>query len=337
MKYKTSLLVGLASLAALVGAIADTAVTDPVGYITVELAGGTAAAPGVSIVGPTLVQKIEFSGAVASVPAAKQIKLTGATFAANAFAGGKFWIELTTGTATTKGVWTDIISNTADTITTNDDLSSLITAGTTTVAIRAHQTVGSFLGATNAAGLVAGNEANNADTVVILDPVTQNQTVIYYSNDPDAPGWLDAVGDDHSGDVLAPGQGVIIRHKADAGASKKFVVTGYVKKGQTVVAAEAGNNLICPTLATGVTVANSGLSAGVTQGAESSSADTVVFYQNGAANSIFLSNDPDAPGWQNDAGAPFGNTLLPESTAFLLRNFNTPTAFNIVFPEQVVN
>ncbi|RYD28588.1 MAG: hypothetical protein EOP86_22900, partial [Verrucomicrobiaceae bacterium] len=64
MKYKLSLLVGLASLAALVGATAQTAVTDPVGYITTSLApnaaGTTTGAD--TLVSPTLVGKTEFAG-----------------------------------------------------------------------------------------------------------------------------------------------------------------------------------------------------------------------------------------------------------------------------------
>jgi uncharacterized protein (TIGR02597 family) len=341
MKLNLSFLTGAASLAALLsGAIADSAVTDPVGYVTVNLAGGSAAAPGVSVVGPALVKEVSYAGTVTAKPGAKQLQFAANSFTVNAFNGTapnfKFWIELTNGSGTVMGMWTDVVSNTTDTITTNDDLNALVTAGTTTVKIRGHQTVASFLGATNSAGLVAGPELGAADTVVFIDPVTQNQTVVFFSNDPDAPGWLDAVGADHSGDIIAPGQGVIIRHRADAGVGKQFTVVGHVKTGQTIVAAEAGNNVICPPLATGVTIGNSGLSPVVTQGTELGAADNVVFYQNGLSSVVFLSNDPDAPGWQNAVGTDFTSTLLTETSAFLLKNFVAPTPFNVTFPAQTI-
>lgn len=340
MKLNLSFLTGAASLAALLsGATADSAVTDPVGYVTVSLAGGTPAAPGVSIVGPALVNQVNYAGIVTAKPAANQLQFAASSFTSAAYNGTspqfKYWIEITNGSGTTMGMWTDIVSNTTDTITTADNLNSLVTAGTTTVKIRAHQTVASFLGATNSAGLVAGAELTAADVVVIVDPATQNQTNIYFSNDPDAPGWLDAGGTDHSADVIAPGQGVIIKHRS---TNTTFTVVGHVKTGQTVVAVEAGNNVICPSLATGVTVGSSGLTSVITPGAELTAADTVAFYQSGVGKVIYLSNDPDAPGWLDAGGAiDYTTTLLPETTAFLLKNTVNTAAFNVTFPAQAIS
>ena len=73
-----SILLGIASLAAgLTSALAQTAVTDPVGYITVELEGST---NGYSAISPSLVNKVEFAGAVAAkvavvVKAARKVEL----------------------------------------------------------------------------------------------------------------------------------------------------------------------------------------------------------------------------------------------------------------------
>ncbi len=338
MKLNLSFLTGAASLAALLsGAIADSAVTDPVGYVTVNLAGGSASAPGVSIVGPTLVKEVSYAGTVTAKPGAKQLQFAANSFSLNAFNGSapnfKFWIELTNGAGTVMGMWTDVVSNTTDTITTNDDLNALVTAGTTTVKIRAHQTVGSFLGATNSSGLVPGAQLTDADTVTIIDPSTQAQVNIYFSNDEFAPGWLDAGGTDHTNDVIAPGQGVIVKHRATASS---FTVVGHVKTGQTVVGVEAGNNIICPPLATGTTLTTSGLASVITQGDQLTAADNVIFYQAGVPRQVFLSNDEFSPGWLNAGGTDFGATVLPEASAFLLKNTVNTAAFNNIFPAQVI-
>ena len=80
MKYKLPLLVGLASLAALVGVQAQTAVTDPVGYITIPIAGNSSASAfgADTLISPTLIGKTEFAGTVSVAPSGSTLTVAAA-------------------------------------------------------------------------------------------------------------------------------------------------------------------------------------------------------------------------------------------------------------------
>src|SRR5262245_28940064 len=121
MKTTLSLLTGVASLAALLsGAAAQTATTDPVGYITINVnGGGTNAAPVFSNISPTLVNKVDFAGAVLTA-AGTTLNFTGTPFTANAFnqvspTQPAYYIEVTNGSG--EGVWSNIASNTTSAVT----------------------------------------------------------------------------------------------------------------------------------------------------------------------------------------------------------------------------
>ena len=334
MKNKLSLILGAVSLAATVGAHAQTAVTDPVGYVTSTVAASSGAVRGETLYGATLFNKVEFSGVVATV-AGTTLNFTGTPFTAGAF-GPRFFIEVTNGAG--EGVNTDIVSNTANSIVTLDDISGFITAGTSTVKIRAHQTVSTVFGAANSVGLLAGASLDDADQIVLLDPVTQLPKVIFFSTDEFSPGWVDATLNPAADEIIAPGQGVIIKRKAATNLS--IVQVGHVKLGKTVVPVEKGENIIAVPLATGVTIDNSGLGATVTKGPDLASADQVIV-GNGlnSFTTLFNSTDEFSPGWIDASLNPQGTFLLKEGTAVLLKN-TAPTvgntAYNWTFPAQVV-
>lgn len=334
MKNKLSLIIGAIAIAAPAGAQAQTAVTDPVGYVTSTIAAGTPSVRGETLYGATLVNKVEFAGVVLTA-SGTTINFSGTPLTAGAY-GPKYYIEITNGVG--EGVFTDIVSNTASSVVTSDNISSFISAGVTTVKIRAHHTIASVFGATNSAGLLAGATLDDADQIVLLDPVTQSPKTIIYSTDEFAPGWIDAGQADASQDVIAPGQGVLIKRKGNTNLS--IVQVGHVKLGKTVVPVETGENIISIPLATGVTVDNSGLAATVTKGAELTAADQLVVGTGlNAFTTLFNSTDEFAPGWIDAGQNPQGTMILKEGTAVLLKNTAPAVgnaAYNWSFPAQVV-
>lgn len=340
MKNKLSLLVGLASLAAIVGVQAQTAVTDPVGYVTATV-NPSPAGSRFTAISPTLVNKTEFSGVVASV-AGNVLTLTGTPLTGLNFApvGGfsKYWVEITNG-ATTEGAWTNITSNTDGTITTTDNMASAIVGGTTTIKVRAHVTIDQFLGATNTAGLQGGEDPGSADEVLLIDPtaVAKIQTVFY---DTAAGAWTD--GDSFNvvgAQPIEPGQGVLVKRKSNT--ARSIVVTGYVKTGKTMVSSFQGTNLLGVPLATGTSFASSNLFTGanlatsVQGGEDPGSADEVlVIPPSGVIQTIFY--DTAAGAWTDgDTFNPVPTQVLAEATGFLIKR-KSATPFTWTAPAQVI-
>jgi uncharacterized protein (TIGR02597 family) len=320
MKHNVSLLTG-ALLVAATGCYAQTAVTDPVGYITINVA-GTAAATTYSAIAPTLVNKVEFSGVVTAISGdGKTLSLTGLT--ASAF-GPNFWLEITNGTG--EGAWTNIVSNSATGITVSDAMTTFVTAGTTTIKVRQHVTIAQFFGANNTAGLQGGADPGQADEVVFLGDrgvASQNVTVFY---DPGAPGWFN--GDFAAADNLAiePGVGMLIARKAHSNTS--FVQVGHVKTGKSMTsvlqgptAADFGENVIGVRSAVGVTLAASNLftgnnATGVRGGDDPGLADEVIQFVGGAPKTYFF--DTTANAWSDGDFAPAGSVVLAEGTGIYL-------------------
>ncbi|MES2467006.1 MAG: hypothetical protein V4675_06870 [Verrucomicrobiota bacterium] len=262
MKYKLPFLVGLASLAALVGVQAQTAVTDPVGYITTDLApnaaGTTTGAD--TLVAPTLVQQTTFAGASSNDPSGA----TSITFASGvpATLDGSYYVEIKSGARA--GFWSTVVSSTATSITTSDTLPAGLAAGTNFI-VRKHATIGNYLGA-NTPGLTAFTGANNADKVLVLNPVTQVVTAYVYAAGgifgPNA-GWYDQVTEASADNVIIyPGDAVKIRRVSNGPIS--FVTVGYVKTTPTEIDIYERDNWLNPMLATGTTLAGTNLNTGNT-------------------------------------------------------------------------
>lgn len=327
MKYKTSLLVGLASLAALVGAIADTAVTDPVGYITINVSGVT---KGYSAIAPTLVNKTEFAGVV-SASTGTTLTLTGAALTANGFASG-YWVEVTNGTG--EGAWTNITANTANTITVADNMSAFITAGTSTVKIRKHVTVADFMGASNSAGFKSGADAGAADEIFFLEPGGNpaQTTEVFF----DGTAWNDLDFNPAATKPIEPGQGLLVARKVATPLS--FVFTGYVKTGKTMAQVATGANVVAIPSAVGFTLDDSKLrtgsdTTGVAAGGDAGTADEVFLFD---TSSTGVSHFFDGTAWNDIDFNPAGTKLMKEGTAaYVIRKAGRPS-FNWVAPAVTV-
>ena len=330
MKNKLSLLVGLASLAAIVGVQAQSAVTDPVGYITINVDAkptGTTLTP----ISPTLVNKVEFAGSVASATATT-VTLTGTPLVGGSYAGGNFYVEVTNGAG--EGAWTNITANTTSQLTVESDLTTFITGGTSTVKVRKHVTIGEFFGTTNAAGLKPGDDAGLADEVFLINARTGLNKSLFF----DGTGWVDAEFTPANNQKIEPQQGLLVKRKLATPVT--FVRTGYVKTGKTMLGVYNGLNVTgvpravgsTGVPATSFTLGTSGLrtasaATGVKPGDDAGIADEVLFYTNGVTSSFFN----DGTSWFDAEFAAGGGKVIKEGTALVIKRKGGP-AFNWVVP-----
>jgi uncharacterized protein (TIGR02597 family) len=314
MKNKLSILIGALSFASAVGVKAQTAVTDPVGYITVTVNGS---ASGLSFIAPTLVNKVEFAGAT-STTTGTTINFAGTPLTAGAYGPG-FYVEVSSGGV--PGAWSTIASNTANAITTTTDISNGLAAGAT-VRIRKHVTIGDFFGATNTAGLKSGDELGKADEVRVLDAVTKKITKIFFYDDGSSKGWFDEDFNDATNVGIPPQQGIFIVRKLAAPLS--FVRVGSVKTGPTALPVQPGLNVMAVTRAVGssFTLGNSELkttTGGVQSGDESGKADLVRIAQaSGALKNYFHYDDGSTKGWYDEDFNEATNVQMKEGTSFVL-------------------
>ena len=330
MKHNISLITGALLIAAATGAKAQTtATTDPVGYITANVTGGTNTTPGISYLGASLVNKIEYAGTATGGSG------TSATFAASTFTAGayglntlnegKFYVEITTGA--NAGVWTDIRGNTDTTLTLADAIGGLFSGQS--VKIRAHHTVSSLFGDNvgNPLKLTGGIDTASADVLELVSPTAVTQ--LFFNTDENS--WV--AGATLANDkVIAPGEGVKVRRRS---AAAPIVWVGHVKTGKTVLPVEAGTNLVAVPRAVGssFTFATSGLLAsGLTGGVDTAGAD-VITQLTGANVSQIIYNTDEAAFF---SGATNADTFpIPEGTAIRILRKGT-TAFNWVIPAETI-
>jgi len=337
MKHNLSLIIGAIALAAAAGSQAQTAVTDPVGYITCKVAAAPAGSSALSFISPTLVNKLEFSGIAASANAtsitlAGATPLTGLTLTAVANAAYDvtpgalmpvYYVEVSAGTG--EGQWANITANTATSVTVDRDLSSFITGGTTTVRIRKHATIGEIFGATNTAGLHGSDQPGTADEVKVLKPVTHAVKSYFFYDDGTTTQWSDVDLADAINVSILPDQGMIIQRKTAAPVS--FVRVGHVKTGKTALYASPGLNVLATPRAVGdtFTLGNSNLTNAGPQTTrifgndQPGTADLLRIPQNtGALKDFFFYNDGVTTQWSDVDLADASGEQLNEGEAFIL-------------------
>lgn len=352
MKHKVSLLTG-AFLAVASGAFAQTAVTDPVGYITLPITGGgTPASPKLSYIGASLVNKIEVSAvAAASTGASNATFAAGVlpaagTYGLNSLGQANYYVEIASGPNV--GVWTDITANTATTLTLLDGIGANTSAQT--LKIRKHHTISSLFGNTEATvQLKIAQSIGQADELLVIDnPTVGSAKTFYFSNDDSdfngtINGWSFSNGEPAADYVIAPGVGFKVSRK-DA-AALNIIQVGHVKTGPTVLPIETGLQIVTVPRAVGsaFTLENSALITSGLVGAETfGAADSLQKLIAGAALNFYFSTDDSdfngiPNGWTN---AGNGEALtapqkeLAEGTAVAIRRKTAP--FNWVVPAETI-
>ena len=332
------------------GRAQTTVTTDPVGYVTLTFAGtGGTTSQAITFSGLGLANPVSYQGnldAVASVAISGTnhalLTSTSAAFTDNQYnsPNGSYFVEITSGS--NAGITTDIIATTAsnNSITTYDDISSLVAAGNT-FRIRPNWTIGSVFGATNQAGLTAGT-STSADQILIYNG-TGYDTYFYSSGGLAGVGWRKAGAGsvDQSGVKIEPDQGIIIkRFNAASTANVNLVIQGAVKTGQSSIPIQPGANILGNLYAAGMTLSDSGLytgtsTTGVMTGS-STSADQILIWNGSGYDTYYYSSGGLAGvGWRKAGGGNTDASATPISSGSAIviqRNF--ATGFNWVVPQH---
>ncbi len=223
-----------------------------VGFVRVSLK-GTSTGSGENFVAPGLLEQEAYRGLIASgAPAAFALQAVGAVWTTNQFdtntAANSHFVEIVaSANPNAVGLYTDIVSHTADTLTTADNLVAQLVGGETIV-IRAHKTVAGIFGGSNEAGLGQGT-ASAADTVSVLAPGTSASfTSLYFRFNAGlgGNGWRTTVNplSDQGAKPIRIGEGLLIQRRQSA--AMDVVIEGYVHEGPLRIPLKKGYNLIDP-------------------------------------------------------------------------------------------
>lgn len=321
------------SVFAIAGSMAQTAVTDPVGFITLSIAGGSTAAPGISFLGLGMTQPVSFAGNLESVSGTTVTDLQ-STWTDGQYEGanGSYYLELTSGGGA--GTVSDIVTTSGanHSLTLADDLSGLIAAGAT-YKIRPNWTLASVFGSTNSAGLGTGS-STTADQVLVYNTSSQGYTTFYYQTSGlGGTGWrkVGAPATDASGSPLHLQQGIILKRYVASAISLPLV--GAVKVGQNETFIATGTNIVSNIYpVTSVTLGSSGLYTGSTStgvaGGNSTSADQVLVYNgSGYSTYYYQTSGLGGTGWRlsGQPGSDASSAALPlGGSVSIQRKFTSP-------------
>lgn len=335
----TRLAVGIL-LTSLTSLFAQTsAITDPVGFITLSVPGTTAgASSALSFKGLSLTRAVEYQGSAETVGQNTLVD-NEATWTDNQFNGanGKYFVEIISGTHT--GATFDIQTTTAatKTITLAQNLPAGA-AGPLTFKVRKHWTVGSVFGPANESGL-GGGDFTTADQILVYNG-TSYDTYYYQTVGLGGTGWRkggDAVTD-AANTVLFGEEGIIIKRK-QAGAVN-VVLLGAVKTGSTSIPVAPGTNIISNVYAGNVTLGSSGLYTGnATTGLASgdfTSADQVLIWNGTSYDSYYYQTSGlGGNGWRKggDAVNDASSAAIPPGTAVIIKRGGA-AGFNWVAPQH---
>lgn len=329
-----------------------TAKTDPVGYMTIPI-------PGTGGGGGSKLQ-ISNQGLLPNGPAAAgggvsvsfsgtTMTDTNATFTPSAFVTGSplsHLLEITSA-GSLEGVMSWITSNNATQIVTSDNLSAA-GAGASYRVWKAY-TMATLFGNPPASSVLGGGEsAATADSVQILDPLTNSYTNFFFKNaGKGGTGWQSSnlAITTPANYAIDPNDGLVILRKLSADGA--LVVNGAVKKGKTNVRVEGnGTTTVLNIIANQIpvdqlTLGTSGLftndpATGLKGGESAATADTLLIF-NAATNAyttfFFKNAGKGGTGWQSSDPAILSPSTYPlPSTGGLLIQRKAGVPFNWKVP-----
>jgi uncharacterized protein (TIGR02597 family) len=259
------------------------------------------------------------------------ITCANAGWTANAYANTHF-VMILSGDNT--GMSATITANTADKLTTAENLSSILT-GDEQFAIHKYTTIADVFGATNTAGLKGGITDSSADNILIQTGSNSFATYYYKNAGPiGGTGWRGADPTvDASGTIIPYGSGIIAVRREST--DLKVTVSGSVFPDDVVTPVEQGFNWKAPSLPVDVTLAGffganneAGLKAGIT---DSSADNVLVFDRSGNITTYYYKNAGPigGTGWRGaDPSTDEANTVIAAPGAmFMIRRVDD--AFNL--------
>jgi uncharacterized protein (TIGR02597 family) len=327
---------------------AQSVVTDPVGFTTINVNPQVGAAHGFTAAALNMFRPTAYRSVVTSVSTVGGVTVL--TFPANSFTANQFtgtgnacFVEIApTGTfanGTGSGVISDITANDTSTITLADNVTALITGGTSSIKVRPHWTVSTAFGAAGG-NFLQGNTPFSADTITTYNVSTGAPTVYFYRT---GFGWRTSLNADATNAVIHPDSGFLIERKSTSTLS--FTVVGEVKLGPLATTIAGGNpngNFVFapnPFPLASVTLANSGLYTGspTTGFADANTpftADTLTVY-NGAVPTVYFYRT--GVGWRTSTNVDATNVTIPEGAAVLINRKSGRPTFQWFIPQPSMN
>ncbi|MFC5051524.1 hypothetical protein ACFPK9_13010 [Rubritalea spongiae] len=340
----------LTLLGSLATSQAQTATTDPVGYVTITINGhNNEVSQGLTIASLSLVGSTEYSSNVSSFATGSNNTLTdtSATFAAGEFLNSgeiSHYIEITSGEHSGTITWITG-SPGGSSLYTLDDLSHI--APNSSYSIKTAHTVASLFGSPS---VLAGSSSQaNADEILILNASTGVYTSFWYKNAGlGGTGWQSTDSNilNPESYALFPTDGLLIlRKQAD---DTSITLTGAVKQDETNVLIEgSGYNLLSTLIPIEqLTPANCGLytedsTTGLAASSSLANADEIVIY-NPTTKSFTSFWYKDAglggTGWQSTDSSiiDVANYQFPSNSALLVYR-KQPDAFTWNMPSVTTN
>jgi len=308
----------------------ETATTDPVGFVTVGITAGTGTAKRNTLFSLPLLETETIAGQVAGTitgVTANTISNSNAGWTAGELSSPAtpYLIQISSGAASgrlflisssaaTGGAVAGVANNsTTVTVSSLDaaqvDLTTLgIVTGTDTYKIYACDTLSSFFGTPESAGIIGGSSTSSADTVtVVLNGAPQT----YWFNTSVTPNRWSRVGPgspDSSNVALVPNYGV--QYGRIGSTALSFVVTGQVPTiSRKAAVKNSGTTLLSQYWPVDSTLVQLGLQElpGWVSGATAAASDTVVLTAGGSASTYWY----DGTNWKRvGPGSPISDTTV---------------------------
>lgn len=305
--------------------------TVPVGYTTITIYGtGGQGTEAFSYLGVPMHHAANFRSAM-TAKADNSITCTNAGWTANAYANTHF-VMIMSGDKT--GMSATITANTADTLTTAENLSSILT-GNEQFAIHKYTTIADVFGATNSAGLKASDSDSSADNILVQTG-SNSFTTYYYKNAGliGGTGWRGADPTaDASGTIIPYGSGIIVVRRESA--DLKVSVMGSVFPEDVVTPVEQGFNWKAASLPVDVTLAGffgPNNEAGLKAGDSDSNADNILVFDRSGNITTYYYKDGGligGTGWRSaDPSKDEANTVIAEPGSMFMIKRNE-AAFNL--------
>jgi uncharacterized protein (TIGR02597 family) len=304
--------VGLISASMSNQASAQNVYTDPVGFITLNVQGGSAA---YSFLGLGMTQVPVLRGATTTITGTQvtlgQTLTPGQYNPANTVGAAtdpSYFIEFTSGP--NAGLLDDIVSNDAAAVYTATDDSSMESGGVT-FKIYPHWTIGQVFGPSNSAGLGGATSASAADNILVWNPNTQGPATYYFKTGGlGGTGWRSTASTsiNTSNSVLYIDQGFQIFRHVSTNVTVQLV--GGVKLSNTLsVVVGSGYTFAGNVEAAGIPIGTSGLytgnnTTGLNGGTSASAADNVLIWNpatQGSATYYFKTGGLGGSGWRSTA------------------------------------
>jgi len=324
MKIPSRILTGAALFAAVLSpSFAQTATTKPVGYRTETVKAGV-----FNLLSSNLDNPVGAAGTIDTIAGAT-LTDNEANYTAAFTAGEPITLKITDGA--NAGITQDVTAFTEKTLTTAQDISTLLAAGVK-YEVRKTPTVASTFGATNTAGLAQGT-ATSADVLWIPNGAGGYTRVYRSAGGLAGAGWRKVGGGsaDAANEAISITDAIFIERRG--AADLPVVFTGHVQTTATKTGVIKGFNPVSRVIPVGLTLTDSQLQTELTQG--TSTAADIIWNPNGAGGYdryFYSSGGISGTGWRKVGGGSADQSAVVLMSGFLIERKGDPTNVTVRIP-----